>query len=738
MLLFGSMVPALLLLFFYTNQLQESLHTTIEEKTEQVGIKVVHSDLDFLIADFKSKVIALAKEEFLIGLMDTGENAIKNLKQLVDYRKRTTASKAITIYNYQGIIMASSNEATSKNLNMHEVDRIESKKEEIIPVVSFFSIEKGRSFRLDVYVPVIEPFYKYLQGIVKETIFVDEVFIQKIKQKTGFEVALFYEGIPLIHTSEAPPVLDSSIFSKLVQTKKVVVQNTLLLNDISYHMALQPVVNEDGTVFGAIGIFASEEVIEKNLKLAKKISIITVLGIIAFSLGVNFYSAKKLTGPILKVVKALRKIANRELSQRIKVNDQNEIGELVQSLNIMAEDLQKTTVSRDYVDNILGSMIDTMIVAGPDGRIRTVNKATQELLGFKEEELIGKPIKNFIGDYIAQDSKNLNLSDNMFVSSYETVYRTKEGNFIPVLCSCAVMKNKNGAYEGIVLVSKDISQLKQAEISLRNKAKLVSLGELAGGVAHEIRTCLGGMMNYSTRIIVNIKNKDQTTRQIKNLQQNLSECLAKQKYDKLPALKKELDALFTQANKYEERLRKNSKGINEMGLRGIKITSDLLAFSKKRPPQMKPTKIYDLIEYILEIVRSDFEKSHIEFSTEYEPGLPPVNIDEDQIKQVILNFLLNAKNAINGTGKIRIRAGLAPSKNFLEILVSDTGRGIPDGEMDKIFDPFFTTSEKGTGLGLSISYGIIQNHMGKISVESKVGKGSTFKIHLPLDLDSAK
>jgi len=352
-LLLGSLAPALIILFLYTKQLTESLHKTVIEKTEGMGVKVVRADLDSLITTFQSKVIALSKEEFLIDLLATGEEGHKRLDQLVGHRQRTTGSKIVTIYDQSGFKVASTNEESPKRLEDDFLDRIESKKNGKIRALSNFSFEKGRGFRLDVYAPVIEPFYKYLQGIIKETIFIDKKFIKKIKVKTGFEVALFNIERALIHTTIASPVLNSSTFNALIKTKKVAVQDTLSINDIPYHVALHPIINEGGSVFGSIGILASEEIIEKNIKMVKTIFIIAVLGIVALSFGVNYYSSKKLTEPIIKVVQALRKISKGDLSQKIIINSQNEIGELASSFNKMAEDLQIATIVRNRHEDFI-------------------------------------------------------------------------------------------------------------------------------------------------------------------------------------------------------------------------------------------------------------------------------------------------------------------------------------------------------------------------------------------------
>jgi two-component system NtrC family sensor kinase len=120
--------------------------------------------------------------------------------------------------------------------------------------------------------------------------------------------------------------------------------------------------------------------------------------------------------------------------------------------------------------------------------------------------------------------------------------------------------------------------------------------------------------------------------------------------------------------------------------------------------------------------------------TTYDPHLPPVMADKSEMEQVVMNILINAVQAMQERGTITISTRHNEPDNSVEVLISDTGCGMPADKIDQIFDPFFTTKEsgQGTGLGLSIAYGIITSHRGSIAVESEVGKGSTFKIRLPV------
>lgn len=162
------------------------------------------------------------------------------------------------------------------------------------------------------------------------------------------------------------------------------------------------------------------------------------------------------------------------------------------------------------------------------------------------------------------------------------------------------------------------------------------------------------------------------------------------------------------------------------------IVHRLLDFSKPAPPSFQNTNIAQLIDDTLEFLNNDFLKKHIVIEKNYEKDDCLVRIDPSQIKQVLLNIILNAMDAMPKGGKITIKT-IAHSNGHLEIAIADTGSGISKEHLKHIFDPFFTTKDSGSGLGLSIVHQIIQNHGGKIEAESEIGNGSVFRIKLPID-----
>lgn len=232
-------------------------------------------------------------------------------------------------------------------------------------------------------------------------------------------------------------------------------------------------------------------------------------------------------------------------------------------------------------------------------------------------------------------------------------------------------------------------ELKQMQAQLIRSEKLASQGELVAGIAHEINNPLTGILVYASLITSDPK-------------------LA-------PELKPDMDTIVRETQ------------------RCASIVKGLLDFSRETPPHKHPLILKTVLEEALNLVIHQNLFHAITIKREFMAELPPVMADHNQIEQVFINLLLNAGQAMNGSGELTITTGLVPGGASVYTAVKDTGCGIPDEHLGKIFDPFFTTKEQnGTGLGLSVSFGIVANHGGKIGVESVVGKGTAFTVILPL------
>lgn len=220
--------------------------------------------------------------------------------------------------------------------------------------------------------------------------------------------------------------------------------------------------------------------------------------------------------------------------------------------------------------------------------------------------------------------------------------------------------------------------------------RLALVGQLAANVAHELNNPLQGIVTYS-RLLLEKDIRDEPSSQ--NIQK-----------------------IVVQANRCRD------------------IIRGLLDFSRQRKPDKTLSDINSILNEGLSLVENQALFQNVEIVMNLDESLPKVVIDPSQIVRVFINLIVNAAEAMEGTGRLTISSLFDELQKCVEVQVSDTGPGIPEENIDKIFDPFFTTKETGhgVGLGLAISYGIIKEHKGSISVESEVGKGTTFTVRLPL------
>ena len=223
---------------------------------------------------------------------------------------------------------------------------------------------------------------------------------------------------------------------------------------------------------GTVRLGYSHRAVEKEIASARKL--IFLIGLVTIIIGglVAYLLAAFISSPIKQITDATGKVASGDLNTILKIQRNDEIGILADSFNRMTEDLRRTTISKDYVDNIIGSMNDTLVVVDPNAKISSVNKATCEVLGFREDELIGRDISLIVPEEeIFRDAGFERLVGGETVFNHEIDYLTKSGKRIPMLFSAAILKNKDGRIEGTVGIARDVTERKQAEEALRQSER---------------------------------------------------------------------------------------------------------------------------------------------------------------------------------------------------------------------------------------------------------------------------
>jgi len=402
--------------------------------------------------------------------------------------------------------------------------------------------------------------------------------------------------------------------------------------------------------------------------------------------------------PLARITSGLKSVSKGRLDEPIEALS-GEMAVIGETFNKMMEDLRNTTVSKDYMDNIIKSMADSLIVVNKDATIKRVNQATITLLGYKEDELIGNPISMVFEEEEKLLFEKSGISDLVkadYVTNVEKTYLSKDGGKIPVLFSGSVMRGEEGKIQGIVCVATDITERKKAEIELKVRDKFAVIGRISGSIAHDIRHPLATIKNSSYFLNITLKDLDEKAKKHLRL----------------------IDSEVTQANE---------------------IVTALMRLSESKVPEKGRLNIN---EYIKDFLTEFSLPERINFAVELDNECPEIMVDRLQLKQVFNNIVTNAVHAIPEEGTLTVKTRSVQSEefsvrssekegDFVGISFEDTGGGMKKEIMGNIFEPFFTTKGKGVGLGLSIVKDIITSNDGNISVVSEEGKGTTFRVKFP-------
>jgi signal transduction histidine kinase len=279
------------------------------------------------------------------------------------------------------------------------------------------------------------------------------------------------------------------------------------------------------------------------------------------------------------------------------------------------------------------------------------------------------------------------------------------------------LKAKNDAVESGII------KLKETQSKLVESEKMASLGQLTAGVAHEINNPVNFISSNIKPLKLSIGEIMEILSEYRKMNDPDSKTSSLEKARELEK-KYDIEYLIKELNTILD-------GINEGAERTKEIVIGLRNFSRLDKHELKEVRLSEMIDSTLVLLRNQY-KDRIEIKKSYDGNMPYIQCYSGQLSQVFMNILSNAIQAVDGKGTISIETQLSGKE--AEIIISDTGKGIPKDKLDNIFDPFYTTKEvgKGTGLGLSISYGIIQEHKGSIDVESEMGTGTRFKISIPV------
>lgn len=440
-----------------------------------------------------------------------------------------------------------------------------------------------------------------------------------------------------------------------------------------------PLIRND-RVIGYAWANEMTESVDNQIKTMEDVMYLALALALVLGLGISMPLASGVSNSVQGIIRGLRGLRS-DLSYRLP-ETHGEFGEITFAINGMAQSIMNT---RSHTEIIMESMVDGIITIDNDGKITAINNAARRIMGLNQEA-IGINYLSFFPDHTKFPSvllETLHTGKNFI--GYEVEFGRSDGTIVPISVSTSMLYN-NQDILGAVVVFKDLSEHKAFEDRVRRVDRLAAVGELAAGVAHEIRNPLTAISG-SVQILVDELPKDHSSRVFGDV------------------VLKEVDRINV-------------------------VIEDLLYFAKPSKNYVSCVHPNELVADTLSLLSPSLKKELVVLEKYFDPTIGLISVDAELIKQVLVNLLLNAVQALPPEGG-KITVTTQTANEGVEIIVKDSGTGMDSESLPRIFDPFFTTKDTGTGLGLAVSNKIVEIHRGYIRVESTVGIGSTFTICLP-------
>lgn len=540
--------------------------------------------------------------------------------------------------------------------------------------------------------------------------------------KTGFAFVVDRQGYVIAHPDfstvlSKANVSGLTIFNRLVNTKQKSYGEGAVMNaHESGHFYSGGVSEETGWL-----VIVTQDSSEANRPLfyIVRALLLGMGAILALGAAFSVIFSKRFTAPLLILTEGVKNIARGNLDFQARIRSKDEVGELARGFNAMADSLRTTTVSKDYFDNIIESLINALIVVSSDGRIIRSNAAANALLGYTENEMINQPVGMiFEGEPPFKITELESAFRKGPIGNMETTYRSKDGGKVAVLFSASVIRDSTNNIRDMVCVAQDISARKHAEEQLKRYADELKqaneeMKNFAYIVSHDLRAPLvsikgfAGELNYALKALdgvveiglPHLNDKDRTNAE----------------------------------NVYKKDVPQAIEFINSSVSRMDGLIAAVLSLSRLGHRELKPEPVdmTSLARSILKSLAHQLGKNNVNVSV---AELPLITADRLSMEQVMGNILDNALKYLEPgrDGEIVITAEMGAEETTFHI--RDNGRGIAKEDMHKVFEIFRRAGKQdvpGEGMGLAYVKTLIRRHGGRIWCESEPGKGSVFSFTSP-------
>lgn len=508
-----------------------------------------------------------------------------------------------------------------------------------------------------------------------------------------------------------------------------------------------------GGALGSVHIGLYEAVIDRNAAgiLMRMLPFVLVILILGIAAAIIFAAA--ITRPIARLTNGVERLSMGGFNEPIAITSHDEIGHLAAAFNSMTDKLRSTTVSREYMEKLIDSMNDVLIVISPDGVVQSVNRAYCKLFGAQVDDVVGHNLAEFEDSDapLCMSMAFLQALEHGPVHGVESNCRTASGEIVPMLYSLAVMKDEQGQPQAIICAAQNISSLKKIQEALQQKQ--AELEEVNRNLEEIVASRTAELAIGNEGLRAEVAERQKRTEELlaardlaESANRAKSEFLANMSHEMRTPLNSIIGGTdYLSSVGLKEDQQRCLTMIHHAGDSLLVLINDLIDLSRIEAGQLeilrRPFNLQRTLERVIEMVGRDVEGKKLKLSLVSEPSMPQVvKGDQIRLQQVLVNLVANAVKFTEDGGSISVTTSSAPAEGDqvpVTFSIRDSGIGIEPDKLDMIFDSFsqadtsITRRFGGSGLGLAISRKLVEAMGGTMQVESVPGVGSTFSFTIP-------
>ncbi|MCR8660429.1 PAS domain S-box protein [Paenibacillus endoradicis] len=420
----------------------------------------------------------------------------------------------------------------------------------------------------------------------------------------------------------------------------------------------------------------------------------TLIYLVFFSSIISYWFIGRMLQPLKDILWKVNEVSSVRFHRPIPITTRDEFGLLAFKINAMSQNLSiymnklrtafdENRRMRLYMESFINHSTDAIYIMDLDGTMNQMNNAFEQLFGYTEAEVIGRRYLT-VPEHLIKEKEDIfsRIHSGEIINSFETLRSTKDGDLIPVSITITPIRDYSNTITGFASVCRDMRHRNQMEELMRRSEKLNMVGQLAAGVAHEIRNPLTTLRGFL-----------QLQKQSKKLN-----------IDHVHVMLSELDRINL-------------------------IVGEFLILAKPQAVKFKVRDVRDILAEVTSLMGSEALLHNVTLKETYTKDDCRIPCEENQLKQVFINVLKNGIEAMPYGGHVHI--AVLRSDQAISVHITDEGIGMEEETLKRIGDPFFTVKENGTGLGIMVSQKIIETHHGQMELTSQVNVGTTVKILLP-------